>query len=592
MSNLETVQFKDKEYLAIQASGNAARFIMPFAKEFCKGKGYDIGCNRIEWALEGAIPIDLMFNNGFHATNLPEANVDFCFCMTGDNLVLTKKGYKEIRLIKTGDLVWTHKGRWRKVVDLYKFNDCKDIYKIITVSNPLGTKVSGNHPILVIDSIPKERNKTLEYSKMDKNKTYFTETRDISETEYAFINIPNYLKDIEYFDLGAILPKNKMIEHYNTIIKEKEVNIHLGDKYFSEKYGLTRTIIRGWIYHKKQPYGYYINGDDMFYHSSSIDFKFNKNLLIDDDLMRLFGYWLADGSITSKNRQIMFHFNKNEYEYIKDVQEIINSKFNIECTDIRTNEGCSTIRYCHKVLWDIFNAIFGICRANSKKIPPFLLWINPKKQMQLIEGYYRGDGTMQGKTIRIVSINYKMLEDLRLMLLRNGILAGITRTENRQSTIKGRTITPSKYSYILGYTLNPKTPKRNYVDSNNAFFKIKNKHKQEQAETVYGIKVEDDESYYTPMLMNHNSSHCLEHLPNWVEALDYWIDTLKVGGILFLYLPSYEQEYWRPYSNRKHIHILFPEFIADYLSNRNDIGKFFVSGDDLNASFSVVAEKI
>lgn len=88
------------------------------------------------------------------------------------------------------------------------------------------------------------------------------------------------------------------------------------------------------------------------------------------------------------------------------------------------------------------------------------------------------------------------------------------------------------------------------------------------------------------------SSHCLEHLPNWVEALDYWIDTLKVGGILFLYLPSYEQEYWRPYSNRKHIHILFPEFIADYLSNRSDIGKFFVSGDDLNASFSVVAEKV
>jgi predicted SAM-dependent methyltransferase len=42
------------------------------------------------------------------------------------------------------------------------------------------------------------------------------------------------------------------------------------------------------------------------------------------------------------------------------------------------------------------------------------------------------------------------------------------------------------------------------------------------------------------------SSHCLEHVDNWIETLEYWIKNLKDGGILFLYLPDFSQKYWRP----------------------------------------------
>ena len=51
------------------------------------------------------------------------------------------------------------------------------------------------------------------------------------------------------------------------------------------------------------------------------------------------------------------------------------------------------------------------------------------------------------------------------------------------------------------------------------------------------------------------SSHCLEHLPDWVGALDHWGTRLKEGGVIFLYLPHYDQTYWRPWNNRKHINI-------------------------------------
>lgn len=86
------------------------------------------------------------------------------------------------------------------------------------------------------------------------------------------------------------------------------------------------------------------------------------------------------------------------------------------------------------------------------------------------------------------------------------------------------------------------------------------------------------------------SSHCLEHISNWVEVMDYWYDHLKDGGVLFLYLPDYSQEYWRPWNNRKHLNIFSPKIIKDYLIDKG-YRKVFCSEIDLNNAFMVMAEK-
>jgi len=86
------------------------------------------------------------------------------------------------------------------------------------------------------------------------------------------------------------------------------------------------------------------------------------------------------------------------------------------------------------------------------------------------------------------------------------------------------------------------------------------------------------------------SSHCLEHLPDWVDVLDYWTAKLKSGGTLFLYLPDYSQTYWRPWNNRKHINIFTPNIIADYMQDRG-YTNIFKSEVDLNNAFMVMGEK-
>jgi hypothetical protein len=87
------------------------------------------------------------------------------------------------------------------------------------------------------------------------------------------------------------------------------------------------------------------------------------------------------------------------------------------------------------------------------------------------------------------------------------------------------------------------------------------------------------------------SSHCLEHVYNWVDVLDYWSSKLKSGGTLFLYLPDYSQVYWRPWNNRKHLNIFTSEIIANYLEDRGYIN-IFKSGVDLNNAFMIMGEKI
>lgn len=87
------------------------------------------------------------------------------------------------------------------------------------------------------------------------------------------------------------------------------------------------------------------------------------------------------------------------------------------------------------------------------------------------------------------------------------------------------------------------------------------------------------------------SSHCLEHIIQWVDVLDYWTSKLKSGGVLFLYLPDYSQKYWRPWHNRKHVNIFTPEIIKDYMAD-NGYHKIFASGVDLNNSFMIMGEKL
>lgn len=87
------------------------------------------------------------------------------------------------------------------------------------------------------------------------------------------------------------------------------------------------------------------------------------------------------------------------------------------------------------------------------------------------------------------------------------------------------------------------------------------------------------------------SSHCLEHLPDPVAAIEHWQSRLRIGGVLFLYLPHPDMTYWRPQFCRKHLHQWWPADMAELIGALG-FKDVIHSDRDLAWGYSVVGVKV
>lgn len=91
------------------------------------------------------------------------------------------------------------------------------------------------------------------------------------------------------------------------------------------------------------------------------------------------------------------------------------------------------------------------------------------------------------------------------------------------------------------------------------------------------------------------TSHCLEHLGNWKDAITLWIRKLSIDGILFLYLPHKSMRLWNPggpWVGEDHKWVPTYEVLNDFLKeNQMEIVEYN-SGKDRFWSFHIVAKKV
>lgn len=90
------------------------------------------------------------------------------------------------------------------------------------------------------------------------------------------------------------------------------------------------------------------------------------------------------------------------------------------------------------------------------------------------------------------------------------------------------------------------------------------------------------------------SSHCLEHITDWQEALKVWIGKLKQDGILFFYLPHPDCEVWNPgapFVGNGHVWIPTPEIIKKAFADNNIEVLEYDDGPDAMYSFYVCGRK-
>ncbi|MEK6953070.1 MAG: FAD-dependent oxidoreductase [Nanoarchaeota archaeon] len=142
---------------------------------------------------------------------------------------------------------------------------------------------------------------------------------------------------------------------------------------------------------------------------------------IDNDFMRLVGYYIAEG--TANRHMLLFFFRKDEDIYINDVKTILKNKFGLE-PSIRYEKTICRIVIYSKIIADFFKSNFEKY-SYKKRFPHWVMILPVEKQKELIRGLWRGDGCVRDKDFCYVTSSRELTYQIRDILLRLGIIPSV-----------------------------------------------------------------------------------------------------------------------------------------------------------------------
>ena len=166
---------------------------------------------------------------------------------------------------------------------------------------------------------------------------------------------------------------------------------------------------------------------------NSIPAKF----LINENVMRFIGYYLAEGNIDINKVQI----TNSKPKIIEDITNICEKEFGLKVSQRKTTGyGTSTQMFIRsKPLLDLL--VYLGCGKTSfyKRIPGFIYGLNKRKICALLKGMYSGDGSFSsskntGNIVRYASTSKKLVEDVSYALLSQGI---VCRLHKKKAERKG-----------------------------------------------------------------------------------------------------------------------------------------------------------
>lgn len=430
-------------------------------------------------------------------------------CFPAGTKIITDRGDKNIEKINVGDMVFTHNGNLKKVKKTFKSDYSGEMVEI-NCEKRKNVHGTSNHKFYVLKTGGERLSRLRDSGKFPNPQ--WVEAKDLVKGDLVLERIgdtKNYSKLIKY--------------KYDTLTFQGKASIPLGP-----------------------------------------------------DFMRLVGYYLAEGSLAKSLKgasgykenkyfkyRVDFAFNKNELEYIHDVQKLMKKYFSVSSTIRRVQKSNGVIINCtSRKGYEFFHQFFGY-GASNKNMPEEFIYLNKSLLKELLKGFWRGDGSLgysdykdRRTAFTICSTSSILIEQFRRILLRLGINPGShVRTPERHvpSKVNGKLIVARHNLNILSlYGNNAKKmnsligekygnfSKKNHIhfaeNGEYAIYKIKNiRNYIVENLPVYNLSVENDSSYHANGLTVHNC-HCVgvcNLLPNgtcgkrffkWIPDIDITLD--------------------------------------------------------------------
>lgn len=393
--------------------------------------------------------------------NLYDLYIQYAFCLPAGEKILLNRGWTSIEEVKLGDFAWTHKRRWKKVINLFQ-NKSSDIYEIKVCSDYEKLKITGNHPILALT----------------KEKICPDYNRSLKELIGTKIKIGSFIPEPEFINTEKLRKGDLIAYPINDEIEEIET-IDLAN-YIKETDIIKKETI-------KLKYGH----------------EYNRFIKIDEEFCEFLGLYVADGS-TSPEGSISVTSHANESYNIELSKKVILKLIGKVNESIYKNRKGVTVYGCSRIHYDM---MLDICKKHEfKKLPDFTDRLPISLQKKIIKGLFIGDGHYKKdlKTSIYVTISPKLAEQIKNILRRLRISYNcliVKKSGKRKpqyrfevfGNLKNEEFSPTKHNT------------RNFYLDNYHYLQIKSISKiDNQNALVYNFEVEKDNSYTTKIGSVHN----------------------------------------------------------------------------------------
>ena len=252
---------------------------------------------------------------------------------------------------------------------------------------------------------------------------------------------------------------------------------------------------------------------------------YNKEVPINEETMRVIGYFLAEGSTSGKKQtDFALGLTDKENEYVDDLCCAVSASFGLKLNVRKDVIGGTSRIVSHSRTLKEFLRQFGT-RAWNKKIPNWVLSLPNHKTKELLKTFWFGDGCYSNKKQACFdSTSLALLEGVRILLLRHGIVSSITKNYEGDGSISYIAGKPAKRNHSL-YRLSiygkhlqnfllifnmddnycSSIKPLAHIENNLVFYKIKNIKKiRVENIKVYNIEVPNTNSYVVNGIISHN----------------------------------------------------------------------------------------
>ncbi len=302
--------------------------------------------------------------------------------------------------------------------------------------------------------------------------------------------------------------------------------------------------------------------------------KTSYSIPMEADLMRLIGYYMAQGSSTKglkgsnglggkdKNKyycyRTNFAFHCDHKEYIDDVIILMKKYFDTTGRVVSNkNSKAISIDFKSRKSYEFFHQYCGN-RAWNKHLPTDWIYLEKNLLLEFVKGHWRGDGSSCFQSYDISTTSPTLSEQLRFILAKLGIFTTLsvrTKDKHKVAIVNGRPVEQKhdlynlviykpnaiKFGELIGENdVEPSTIRclyRYFTDDGKYLCHeiSKIEYTEEKDISVYNLEVEDDHSYHVNGIIAHNcycvgaantfpNGTCGNRFDKWLEDYDDIVD--------------------------------------------------------------------